>query len=307
MTAIAAPREIASGLKFPEGPIALDDGSVILVEIARGTLSRVRADGRVQVLARLGGGPNGAAMGPDGAIYVCNNGGFAWRKRKGLLAPGHVPDDYSGGRIERVDLSTGKVERLYEACDGEALRGPNDLVFDAQGGFWFTDHGKSTAAHRDWGALYYAKADGSRITRVRGPIMAPNGVGLSPDEQTVYYAETLSGRLLAADIVPASGKTPASLGPLRLAGSGPGLSYFDSLAVQADGAVCVATLFNAGVSVIKPGGKVRFVSLPGDPYVTNLCFGGKALKTAFVTLSGTGRLVALEWPARGLPLNFLNK
>ena len=39
-------REIASGLEFPEGPIAMDDGSVVLVEIARGTLTRVTPDGR---------------------------------------------------------------------------------------------------------------------------------------------------------------------------------------------------------------------------------------------------------------------
>jgi gluconolactonase len=69
-------RELATGLLFPEGPVALDDGSVLLVEIARGTLSRVTTDGRVQVVADLGGGPNGAAIGPDGAVYICNNGGF---------------------------------------------------------------------------------------------------------------------------------------------------------------------------------------------------------------------------------------
>ena len=66
--------EVTSGLRFPEGPIAMDDGSIILVEIARGTLSRVTPDGKVEVIADLGGGPNGAALGPDGAVYVCNNG-----------------------------------------------------------------------------------------------------------------------------------------------------------------------------------------------------------------------------------------
>ena len=60
-------REIATGLKFPEGPVALPDGDVLLVEIQRGTLSRVRPDGRVTVVAHTGGGPNGAAIGPDGA------------------------------------------------------------------------------------------------------------------------------------------------------------------------------------------------------------------------------------------------
>jgi gluconolactonase len=46
------------------------DGSVIVVEIARGTLSRVY-NGRIEVIAHLGGGPNGAAVRPDDAMYIC--------------------------------------------------------------------------------------------------------------------------------------------------------------------------------------------------------------------------------------------
>src|SRR3546814_12178729 len=61
----------------------------------------------------------------------------------GYLAPHGVADDYSGGRIERIDIKTGEVEVLYKSGDhGVTLRGPNDLMFDAHGGFWFTDHGK---------------------------------------------------------------------------------------------------------------------------------------------------------------------
>jgi gluconolactonase len=303
-------REIASGLAFPEGPIAMDDGSVVLVEIKKGALTRVRADGRLQTLAKLGGGPNGAAVGPDGAIYVCNNGGFAWSKRQGLTIPGHKPKDYSGGRIERVSLSTGKAETVYDQCDGRPLRGPNDLVFDETGGFWFTDHAKSTPEHREWGALYYARADGSRIVRAIDHIMAPNGVGLSPDEQTVYYAETLSARLMKAEIAKAgTGKLLAEKGrpAAQFVGAGSGHCFFDSLAVQADGAVCVATIRKAGITVLDGKSAGKHVALPGDPFVTNICFGGKKLRTAYVTLSGTGRLVAMDWPKPGLALNFVNK
>jgi gluconolactonase len=71
-------KEIASGLKFPEGPIAMPDGSVILVEIQAETLTRVTADGKKHVVAKMPGGPNGAAMGPGSKIYVTNNGGFTW-------------------------------------------------------------------------------------------------------------------------------------------------------------------------------------------------------------------------------------
>jgi len=148
-------KEIASGLKFPEGPVAMDDGSVILVEIAGQRITRVTQDGKKKIVATPGGGPNGLAIGPDGALYVCTNGGnFEFHKRQGLLIPGHAPPTHKGGRIERVNISTGKVERLYDKCDGEKLIAPNDIVFDTVGGFWFTDNGTTTAKMRTHGALY---------------------------------------------------------------------------------------------------------------------------------------------------------
>ena len=179
-------RLVAEGLGFPEGPIALPDGSIICVEIRRGTLSRISADGSISVVAPLGGGPNGAAIGPDGAVYVCNNGGFEWQDAMGFAIPGNQPADYSGGRIERVDLSTGAVDVLYTSCGDHPLRGPNDLVFDADGGMWFTDHGKQRPRDQDRGGIYYARPDGSEITEVVQPSDFPNGIGLSPDGRTAY-------------------------------------------------------------------------------------------------------------------------
>src|SRR5487761_2560575 len=76
---------LARGLRFPEGPVAMRDGSVVLVEIERQTVTRVAPDGTVSVVAHTGGGPNGLAVGPDGAFYVCNNGGFAWRTEMNML------------------------------------------------------------------------------------------------------------------------------------------------------------------------------------------------------------------------------
>src|SRR5690606_19135785 len=101
---------VAEGLAFPEGPVALSDGSVLFVEIVGGTLKRAWGDGRVEVVARPGGGPNGAQLGPDGAVYVCNNGGLDMVNYCHADGPGAV------GRIERIDLATGKVERVYDRC-----------------------------------------------------------------------------------------------------------------------------------------------------------------------------------------------
>src|SRR6476659_7983849 len=134
---------LADGLQFPEGPVAMPDGSVLVVEIFGPTLSRIAPDGTRTVVAEVPGGPNGAAIGPDGAVYLCNNGGCFTPVPVGdLLLPGpHDPDRYLGGSIQRVDLATGEVTTLYTECDGLPLRAPNDLVFDAHGGMWFTDHG----------------------------------------------------------------------------------------------------------------------------------------------------------------------
>ena len=82
-------KEVTSGLRFPEGPVVMADGSVIVVEIQSGDITRVLPDGKKQRVAHVGGGPNGAAIGPDGALYICNNGGFAWAEVQGVLLPGH--------------------------------------------------------------------------------------------------------------------------------------------------------------------------------------------------------------------------
>jgi gluconolactonase len=304
-------RHITSGLQFPEGPIAMHDGSVLLVEIARGTLSRVTRDGRIHVVATLGGGPNGAAIGPDGAVYVCNNGGFNYAtEADGCFRPVSQADDYSGGRIERVNLATGAVERLFDQVDGLGLRGPNDIVFDAQGGFYFTDLGKARQYDMDHGGLYYASAGGAAPRTIARPALTPNGVALSPDGGTLYYAETAGARVWAFDIV-APGQVRKDPWPsphgghMLVASPGGQFQRFDSMAVDACGNLCVATLMHGGISIVSPdGSKYHHVPLP-DRFVTNLCFGGPDMRTVFVTLSGSGRLIAIDdWPVPGLKLNY---
>ncbi|HEY2662116.1 MAG TPA: SMP-30/gluconolactonase/LRE family protein [Caulobacteraceae bacterium] len=297
---------VAEGLQFPEGPIAMNDSSVVLVEIKRQTLSRVTPDGRIEVIAELGGGPNGAAIGPDGAVYVCNNGGFQWTDRPdGITAPHGKPADYAGGSIQRVDLATGAVTSVYTACDGRPLRGPNDIVFDREGGFWFTDLGKSDGDSMHLGHLLYAKPDGSMIRRVREGMITPNGVGLSPDQGTVYVAETHTSRVWAFDIAsPGEIRQPPDLWtPGRVLGPLPGYQLLDSLAVEAGGKVCAATIVNGGITAFDPKGGTEHFAFP-DPIVTNICFGGADMRTAWVTASGTGKLYKSRWPRPGLKLNF---
>ena len=298
---------MASGLGFPEGPVWMADGSVILGEISGKKVTRVAPDGSKTEIGRAGGGPNGVATGPDGALYVCNNGGAVYQTTPSFLSTGPAPD-YKGGSIQRIDPRTGDTRTLYSECNGHRLSAPNDLVFDRQGGFYFTDLGKRYAHNRDHGGLYYALPDGSKIVELAHPMLSPNGVGLSPDEKTVYVADTESSRLFAFDILePGKVKLnpfPAPYGGRCVCGL-PGFQRFDSLALEASGNICVATLMTGHITVISPRGDVvRQVKMP-DVYPTNICFGGHDLCSAYITLSAGGQLGVMDWPEPGLKLNFM--
>jgi gluconolactonase len=303
--------EIAAGLRFPEGPVVMPDGSVVFVEIERKVISRVGPDGRKSVIATPGGGPNGLAYAGDGTFYLANNGGFAFiEEDEGLRVSGE-PADYSGGRIERFDLRDGSITEIGRISDsGFALRGPNDLVIDRSGGIWFTDFGKRRKRDLDYGGVYWLSPDGSTIREIAHPVLTPNGIGLSPDEKTLYVAQTEGAKLWAFDIVgPGDIRKHGFPSPHggRLLYSGSAYQRYDSLAVEANGNICVATLIEGGISVISPEGEhVAFVPMP-DNYTTNIAFGGENLQTAYITLSQSGRLVSMPWPRPGLPLNFLNR
>jgi gluconolactonase len=296
---------VTEGLEFPEGPIAMADGSIILTEIKSKRLTRVTPDGKKETVVETGGGPNGAAIGPDGAIWITNNGGaFEWLDNQGLTIPGPTPAGHAGGSIQRYDLATGKLDTVYEACDGRRLIGPNDLVFDKQGGVWFTDHGCSTPEGRKFGGIYYAKTDGSHISRQRDHVISPNGIGLSPDEAVVYAADTLLGRLWAFDVARPGVLAPGpGFAPGRVICNLPGYQLLDSLAVEAGGKVCVATIINGGITAFDPDGSTEHFAFP-DLICTNICFGGADMMDAWITASSTGKLFKARWPRPGLKLNF---
>jgi gluconolactonase len=301
-------RTITDGLRFPEGPVAMADGSVVLTEIAAGRITRVAADGARSVVAEPGGGPNGAAIGPDGALYVTNNGAyFDFTEVEGL---GLVPSgtDRQRGSIQRIDLASGAVQTLYTECDGHQLVAPNDLVFDSHGGFWFTDHGVDAERHPDRPGVLYAAADGSRIVGAAFGTHETNGVGLSPDGSRLYVAETGAGLVWEWEVV-----EPGVLAPLdpssrtkgRLLHDAAEGLLFDSMAVDGEGWVCVATIgvgVPGGITAIAPDGSSTEFHQSPDFLTTNVCFGGDDGRTAYVTCSSQGLLVGTAWPRPGLAL-----
>jgi gluconolactonase len=338
---------VTEGLGYPEGPVYMPDGSVLVCEIMNGNLTRVWPDGTKVKVAEVHGGPNGAAIGPDGAVYICNDGGFQFFRLdhalNAMLGPGKLTGpaaaaaagiwltgdqcpDYKGGTIQRVDLKTGLHSTLYSgfvnpgrsilAVETHSLRSPDDLVFDASGGFWFTDWGKQHDRSRDITGVYYARPDGSFIEEMIFPLNAPNGIALSPDGKRLYVAETYAQRVLFWEL-DAPGEirlNPQSYnGGYVLCGGFPGM--LDSMAVDEQGNVYVATLaknglapVDSGITIVSPEGEIlEFMDVSAgapDPMPSNICFGGPDLQTAYITMAGTGRLVSCRMRVPGLRLAF---
>src|SRR5437867_563315 len=170
------PQVLTDGLQFPEGPVWAPDGTVYVTEIEGGRITAIAPDGSKWTFADTGGAPNGAALGPDGYLYVTNNGG------KGP------------GSIQRID-ARGKVETLYDHWEGHPFQGPNDLVMDAHGGFYFTDPGSVSREGLKFGHLYYAQRDGSQVKRLQYYFSLPNGIALdrkstrlNSSHRTISYA-----------------------------------------------------------------------------------------------------------------------
>ncbi len=276
---------IAEGLGFPEGPVVMVDGSVIVVESFAGRITRCW-NGRKETVCEIGDGPNGAAIGPDGALYVCNNGG---------VGPDYFARLDRVGRIERVDLSTGRFERIYDGCDGTGLSAPNDLMFDRDGAIWFTDMGRMELDGKRYGGLYRAAPDGSAIVRIVDKALSYNGVGLSPDMATVYVADTMTARIYAFD-------RRAEPQKPRLIATVPGQTSLDSLAMTAAGNVCVATIGEQGaITTVTPDGRMSRVETD-DPVTTNIAFGGADMRDAYITWSMKGLLVKTRWAEPGMRL-----
>lgn len=294
---------IGEGVLFPEGPVSLGDGSVIVVDMLAGLVVRLMQGRSSEVIASVGGGPNGAALGPDGKLYVVNNGGFAWtRSADGkLVITGEPAPGYAGGWIDRVDLVNGRIERLYDRVGEHHLASPNDIVFDRQGGFWFTDTGKTIGRSRSISGVYYAAPNAAELREVIYGGTSFNGIGLAADERTLYVADSREATLWAYTL-----SRPGTLDksyPPRVVTRIARHVYLDSLALLENGDVCVGTVFEGGITTISPSGKTTFLPLP-DRYVTNICFGGSDRRDAYITLSESGRVVRVRWPEPGLQLNF---
>jgi gluconolactonase len=265
------PTRLASGLHFPEGPVWLGHGRVAFTEIRGQRISLWEHD-HVTTIADTGGGPNGATLGPDGALYVANNGGLSLDHGGHWLAP-----DAVDGRIQRISLN-GEVTDVATALPGEAPHRPNDLCFGPDGLLYFTDpHDWEHIPNVGTGRVNRTTLDG-RVELLAEVPWFPNGIAFGPDGR-LYVAQSMTQKILVMD--PRPGAEPADFATL------PG-GYPDGFCFDVTGALWVCGSLGDCICIFEPDGKLRETIATGNgTEPTNCCLADGEL---YVTVSGVGEL-----------------
>lgn len=285
----ASIRTVATGLRFPEGPSLLDDGSVAVVEMQGESVARVTPDGAVSQLGDLGGGPNGSVLGSDGAVYVANNGGLSVGKGGLWRAPRQFD-----GKVQKI-AAGGGVSTVAENLPGPAPHRPNDICFAPDGRLLVTDSA-------DWenmtdagpGRLLAISGDGEVEVLLELPGV-PNGLAFTPDARTLLLAQSMTLRILAIPYGPdGAGETQKWA---KLPSGSP-----DGMCVAADGTVFACGSLDHTVHVFEPDGSLReSLAMPEKSQPTNCCLNADG--ELLVTLARRGELVAVDVGAPPLALH----
>jgi gluconolactonase len=272
------PKLVVSGITFAEGPTFDSKGNLFFVNYkGNGNIGRRTPQGAVEVWLRLPDPPSRSGAKARHAFPF----GLKADQRDNLIVA-----DYGGRRLLRISPNK-KVEALADAYQGKPFNNPNDVCLDRAGNIYFTDpQGEEKASE---GVIYRYSTKG-QLDRLHTGLKYPNGLVVSPDQKTLYVAETWTRSIVGFDL-----DNDGTLSRPRRLYQFP-TPTVDGLAVDEHGRIWVARLENKTVDVLSPAGKLLANYPAGGDRVTNLAWWDKSL---FVTVAGTGAIYRLDVGVRG--------
>jgi len=279
----------ATGLSNPEGPVALPDGTWLIVEggAERGCVTHISADGQTKRIIKKTGRPNGLAIDSKGVIWVAES------KTPSLV---------------RLTMD-GKAEVVATECDGEAFLFPNDLCFGPDGALYLTDsgvfidkfviNGQIRPDYRDItydGRVYRIDVGTGKVKKLDTGIKFTNGIAFGPD-RLLYANETLTGNIYRYE----NGQR-VLFGNVIRSDAPPGWKGPDGMAFSTDGRLFVAVFGQQDVMVLGQTGAVVERIPTAGTLPTNVAFALPGRKRIHVTEYELGQLEAFDVTSDGLPL-----
>ena len=271
------PELVQEGFVFTEGPVGAADGGLYFSDVRANRIYRLDPAGKIAPARENTKGANGLAFNA-GELYAAEGAGK-------LISRGN---------------QNGRNATLIDSDGAQPLGAPNDLIFDARGGFYFTDPGAGPMLPKvpgQHGKVYYVNTSSTRPPVViDDQITRPNGLTLTLDYKTLLVDDTLGDTIWAYDVQPdASVKNRRTFAKIPQLTDGESLA--DGMCIDRDGRVYVTT--GAGIQVFDKKGKVLgTIKTPRQP--ANCAFSGPGKRTLYITArEGLYRLQTLSaGPAR---------
>jgi len=295
---LVARTQTAQATPFTEGPV-YRESYLYFTDTSNSWILRVRVDRQaalplpLEIFREPSGRANGLEFDAAGRLLACEGSGSG-----------------GGRRVTRTE-SSGALTVLAERYEGKRLNSPNDLTIDAKGRIYFTDprYGNRDGLELDKESVYRIDPSG-KLVRIIADVERPNGIAVSPDQQTLYVVDNNPKRGGARKVYAFALRPDGSVGARRVLhdfGTGRG---GDGMCLDRDGNAYITAGLNggfsleqdssvkAGVFIVSPQGKaLGFIPVPEDS-VTNCTFGGPELKSLYIT-AGTA-LWRIDLNARGL-------
>lgn len=255
------PELVQEGFMFTEGPVGTDDGGLFFTDIRANKIYKMDPAGKITTVRQNTGGANGLALN-SGELYAAEGAGK-------LISRGN---------------HNGRNTPVIDSTNGPLLGAPNDLIFDAKGGFYFTDPGATPMFPKvpgQFGKVYYvATSIGVPPYPLDDKITRPNGLTLTLDGRMLLVDDTLGDTIWAFDVQPKIKGGIKKTAFAKIPQLTDGESLADGMAIDREGRIYVTT--GAGIQVFDKKGKfLGTIKVPRQP--SNCAFSGPDKRTLYIT------------------------